>query len=229
MSSNLFPFIETRHPRRVVREGVAERLGTVNHTVNDAVYPADYDHTKVEGDEGFIPRQMRNIYWTPAQDRVFSTRSIELTPEDLPCIIVQGNEESVEPINKSGFDGGYRRTLTVTVEGLAEALDDVEDNLDLLALGVEGAMDGLVLADAESGMLELKSTEMDVDRDGEIPIGAVRLTYTCVYHSFHLGAELGSFDLDTQCIIPNGPQPPISKIILNTNFGTETYQHPEDF
>ena len=224
MSSNLFPFVETRHPRRVVREGVAARLGTVVNTVNDAVYPTDYDHTKVEGDEGFIPREMRDIYWTPAQGRVFSTRSIELTPEDLPCIIVQGNEESVQPINKSGFDGGYRRTLTVTVECLAEALDDVEDNLDLLALGVEGALDGLVVADAESGMLVLQSTEMDVDRDGEIPIGAVRLTYTCTYTSYHLGVDLGLWDLDGACIINSGPTPPISTIIIRTNHGTDTYE-----
>lgn len=191
------------HPRRQIREGVAARLGAIVNPL--------------------APVQ-NQVYWSPAQGRVYSTRSTELTPADLPLIIVQSNDETVLPINKSGFDGGYRRTLTLTIEGLAEALDDVEDNLDALAIGIEGGMDGLVIPNAESGRLILLQTEMDIDREGEIPIGAVRLTYECVYTSYHLGVDLGLWDRDGKCVVQNGPSPSISQITIRSNFGDETYE-----
>lgn len=216
----------TIHPRRKIREAIAARIASVIRVVDDAVYPENYDYTKVEGDDGFVAYQPRNVHWTPAIDRVFSTRSVELMPEDLPCIIVQTANETVVPVSKSGWDGGYRRTLTVTIEGLAEALDDVEDNLDAIAIGVEGSLDGLLMAEIESGHLLLERCETDIEREGEIPIGAIRLTYECVYTTYHLGVDLGLWDPDGACIVNFGPNPPIQQITVSTNFGDEIFTNP---
>lgn len=191
----------TTHPRQQIRHAITNRLGDV---VNPLAQPD------------------AQIYWTPCADRVYASRSREVTPADLPLIIVNTLEESVEPINVSGWEGGYRRTLTVAIEGLAEALEHVEDELDAIAVGVEGGLDGLVITNAEQSMLRLKSTEMDVDREGDIPIGAVRLTYECIYTTQHLGVDLGLWDRDGACIANPGVS--VQQITIRNNFGTETYE-----
>ena len=71
-------------------------------------------------------------------------------------------------------------------------------------------------------MLRLKSTEMDVDREGDIPIGAVRLTYECIYTTQHLGVDLGLWDRDGACIANPGVS--VQQITIRNNFGTETYE-----
>lgn len=202
------------HPRQAIREAVATRIGQVVSVVDDAVRPADYDYQLVEGDDGYIAPVLRNVYWTPADDRVFSTRSSELTPEDLPCIVVQAPEERIEMVNTSDFDGGYRRTLALHVEGIAEALDDVEDTLDDLAEGIEGALDGLLIENQEQAHLRLTRTEMDVDRSGELPIGAVRVTYEVIYTSYRLGVDLGLWDRDYP---DNCPALPLTSVILRSH------------
>ena len=69
------------HPRQIIREGIAERLGTVTEN----------------GD-----------YWTHAENRVFSTRSsARIYPEEMPLIIVSAVSEDAAPIDKSEFEGGY--------------------------------------------------------------------------------------------------------------------------
>lgn len=191
----------TTHPRQQIRHAITNRLG-------DVVNPLAHIDSQ--------------IYWTPAADRVYASRSREVTPEDLPLIIVNTLDETVEPINVAGWEGGYRRTLTVAIECLAEALEHVEDELDALCLGVEGGLDGLVITNAEQTMLRLKSTEVDIERDGDIPIGAVRLTYECIYTTQHLGVDLGLWDRDGGCIANPGVS--VSQITIRNNFGTDTYE-----
>lgn len=144
-------------------------------------------------------------YWTPAEDRVYANRSIEVDPDELPLVLVSCKEEEVETINRSDFDGGYRRTLTVHVEGLCVALDNVDDALDAMALGIEAALDGLLVEGLETAMLRMIRTDLDVDREGELPIGAVRITYQAPYLSYRLGVDHGLWDRDfpDNCPAPN--------------------------
>jgi hypothetical protein len=143
-------------------------------------------------------------YWTPAEDRVYANRSVEIDPDELPLILVSCKEEEVELINRSDFDGGYRRMLMVHVEGLCMALDNVDDALDAMALGIEAALDGLLVEGLETAMLQMVRTDLDVDRDGEVPIGAVRITYRAPYLSYRLGVDLGLWDRDNPANCP-GP------------------------
>tara|TARA_B100000459_G_scaffold52626_1_gene28138 strand:- start:9603 stop:10196 length:594 start_codon:yes stop_codon:yes gene_type:complete len=187
------------HPRRVIREGIAERIGTVTEN----------------GD-----------YWTHAEGRVYSTRSsAQIYPEEMPLIIVSATSEDSLPIDKSEFEGGYLRTLRVDIEGVAEALDDVEDVLDGLALGIEGAMDGLRVTDAESSHLLMTGTEIDIDRDGEIPIGSIRVTYEIKYHSYKLGVDLGFWDRNYP---DNCPAPAINSITLRSHIPEDSVDYTEE-
>lgn len=152
-------------------------------------------------------------YWTPAEARVYAQRTIELEPEELPLILVSCREEEVEPISTSDWDGGDRRTLMVHVECLALALDDVDDRLDALCLGVEQAMSGLLVDQLETAHFRLRRTESDVDRDGEVPIGAARMTYEARYLASRLGVDFGLWDRDYPA---NCPGPSITEIILRS-------------
>ncbi len=187
------------HPRRIIREGIAERIATVTANGN---------------------------YWTPAEGRVYSTRSsAQIYPEEMPLIIVSATEEEATPIDKSEFEGGYLRTLKVEVEGVAEALDDVEDTLDELALGIEGAMDGLRITDAESRHLLMAGTEIDIERDGEVPIGSIRVTYEIRYQTYKLGVDLGLWDRNYP---DNCPAPSISTITLRSHVPEDSVSYEED-
>ena len=202
------------HPRQEIREAIRARLAQVTGTKNVAQYPEGYDYTLEEGDEGYIEPILQNLYWTAADDRVHKSRSVEVTPDELPMLLVSAKDEQVELVNKTHFEGGYRRTLTLHVEGLVEALDDVEDDLDRMALGIEGALDGLVIEGTESAHLMLRSTDIDVDREGELPLGAIRLTYEVIYNSHRLGVDLGLWDRD----YPNNcPAPQITKVIIRSH------------
>jgi hypothetical protein len=152
-------------------------------------------------------------YWTAAEDRVYAQRTIELEPDELPLILVTAREEEVEPVNSSDWDGGDRRTLQIHVECLALALDDVEDRLDALAMGVEQAMSGLLVDQLETAYFRLLRTDTDVDREGETPIGAARLTYQARYLASRLGVDFGLWDRDypTNC-----PAPGITQITLRS-------------
>lgn len=150
-------------------------------------------------------------YWTPAEERVFAQRSIEIEPDELPLILVSAREEESEPLNKSEWDGGDHRTLLVHVECLALALDDVDDRLDALCLGVEQALGVLLFNGLETARLRLRRSDTDVDREGEVPIGAARMTYEARYLTDRLGVDFGLWDRDypTNC-----PAPGITTITL---------------
>jgi len=153
-------------------------------------------------------------YWTPAEDRVYASRSIDLEETELPLILVNCKEETVELVNRTDFDGGYRRTVQMHVECLSSALDDVDDTLDGLALGVEGALDGLLINGLETARFILIRTEIDIDREGEVPIGAARLTFEASYMSYRLGVDLGLWDRDYP---DNCPAPGVTTITLRSH------------
>ncbi len=209
------------HPRGLIREAIRDRLATHIRTVDDQTYPSDYDYTLTEGDEGYLAPILRKEYWTKAEDRVYKSRSIEITPDELPLILISAKEETAEPTHKSDWDGSFRRQLTLNVEGIFEALDDVEDDLDDMAYGIEGALDGLNIAHAESSRLLMTATELDVDREGEIPLGAIRITYECTYITDKLGVDFGMWDRD----YPDScPTPTINKIILRSHIPEDSVE-----
>ena len=178
------------HPRQQIREAVAARLA------------------QQLPDGG---------YWTPAEGRVYAQRTIDLEPDELPLILVTAREEDVEPVNRSDWDGGDRRTLPIQIECLAKALDDVDDRLDALCLGVEQAMSGLLVQGLETAHLRLRRTESDVDNEGEVPIGAARMTFEARYLSHRLGVDFGLWDRDYP---DNCPAPGITSITLRTPNGS---------
>lgn len=153
-------------------------------------------------------------YWTPAEDRVFTQRTIELDPEELPLILVTAREEDNEPVSSSEWDAADERTLAIHVECLALGLDDVDDRLDALCLGVEQALGGLLINGLETARLRLRRTETDVDREGEVPIGAARMSFEARYLTGRMGVDFGLWDRDYPA---SCPAPGVTSITLRVH------------
>lgn len=153
-------------------------------------------------------------YWTPAEDRVYAQRTIEIDPDELPLILVTAREEDNQSISVTEWDGSDERTLMIHIECLALGLDDVDDQLDVLCLGVEQAMGGLLVTGLETARFRLRRTESDVDREPEVPIGAARMTYEARYLASRLGVDFGLWDRDYP---DNCPAPGITTITLRAH------------
>lgn len=148
----------TDHARKIIRGAIAARLSE-------------------EREPG--------IYWTPAAGRVFSSRTRALRDVALPAILVYARSEPIdeESYPKSGEDGTILRELRVGIEAVARARDDLDDELDDLALGVENALEWFEVPGFETATIRLSETDIDDATDGEAPFGAIRLTYTVRYRT----------------------------------------------
>lgn len=77
------------------------------------------------------------------------------------------------------------RDLTVEVEGYAMGSDDVDDTLDLIAEECENALgaDSEFTVGGFAKSIALENTEMEIEGDGDQPIGVVRLSFTVRYRT----------------------------------------------
>ena len=78
-------------------------------------------------------------------------------------------------------------------------------------------MGGLLVQGLETAHLRLRHTESDVDREGEVPIGAARMTFEARYLSHRLGVDFGLWDRDYP---DNCSAPGITSITLRTPNGS---------
>lgn len=101
--------------------------------------------------------------------RVFTSRML---PQDqLPCLLVQTNDEDVS----GGAVGALQdRVLTLVIRGYAKASTALDDTLDQIALEVETALAGHATA-------SLDRVEIDFDDSLEKPVGVVTLNYRIPY------------------------------------------------
>lgn len=118
---------------------------------------------------------------TDAVDRVFTSRNHRLFKKDLPAILVYVRSEQVADARPGDDDAPSLRTLRLAIEGVAEAgdgVDDVDDRLDVLAEQIEAALHRWSIPGLETARVSLNETEIQVDAEGDAPVGGVRLTYT---------------------------------------------------
>jgi len=101
--------------------------------------------------------------------RVFQSR---MRPQDqLPCLLITTNEESIERITLGGME---ERRLSVVIRGFAKASAELDDTLDTIAAEVETAMEDYTDA-------RLERIEVDFLDELEKPVGSISLTYTVIY------------------------------------------------
>ncbi len=196
------------HPRKTIRNAIASRIAT---PLSDG------------------------SYWTPAGERVFSSKPTTIDPLELPCIVVRTLDETIEETGVSEFCTYRRRELRLSIDCLAEAYDDVEDVLDDMAYGVEISLEGFMIPSIEDAKIELTRTDVDTSLEGDLPMGAARVQFTVNYQSVYEGVDFGFFptdDLNKDCDRPPGvcldPAGVTNVTVRNnfTSYGTEDTPEP---
>lgn len=152
------------HPRKTIRNAIASRIATP------------------------LPD---GSFWTPAGERVFSSKPTSIDPLELPCIVVRTLDETIEETGVTEFSTYRRRELRLSIDCLAEAYDDVEDVLDDMAYGVEISLEGFSIPGYEDTKIELTRTDIDTSLEGDLPMGAARVQLTINYMSLYNGVDYG--------------------------------------
>lgn len=161
------------HPRRIIRNAIASRLATP------------------------LPD---TSYWTPAEERVFSSKPTSIDPLELPCLVVRSIDETVEETGVTEFSTYRRRELRLSIDCMAEAYDQVEDLLDDMAVGVELALEGFAIPTQEEATITLDRTDIDTSLEGDVPMGAAKIQITVTYLSVYNGVDYG-FQLGADAIL----------------------------
>ncbi len=111
--------------------------------------------------------------------RVFQSRIHTLRDPDLPCLLINTDDEQVEAEN--AVQGGeLTRELTLTVRGVAKDAATLDDTLDAIAEQVEPVMNGASLG----GLVKrctLERIAVEMDDALEKPVGVITLTYSTLY------------------------------------------------
>ena len=116
---------------------------------------------------------------TTTGTNVFQSRVYNVQVTELPCLLVYTKDEIVGP--EQGTMIAMQRTLTLTIEGKAKAIADLDDTLDDIAKEVEIAVSADITIGALAHSIFLDSTSIELSGDGDQPIGSVSLNYIVDY------------------------------------------------
>ncbi|MCT4575085.1 MAG: hypothetical protein N4A43_02390 [Alphaproteobacteria bacterium] len=121
---------------------------------------------------------------TKAKNRVFTSRAKPIFDQDMPAIIIYTNEENIkqERWDTDGF-GALTRELDIFIEAIDKGKEELDDNLDALALEIENALDGWEIPNRKSSVLKFTGTDMDMSIDGKSIYGAIRLSFSLNYRT----------------------------------------------
>jgi len=112
---------------------------------------------------------------------VFTNRLYPYNDDDLPNLSVYA-AQSPETVEDEGTMGSYQlRVLPVEIVARAKTTAELEDTLDDICAEVETALVGSAAVDALVKSLRLISTEIEMDNDGEKPVGAARMEWEVIY------------------------------------------------
>lgn len=113
---------------------------------------------------------------------VFTSRLYPYEDDDLPnlSVYVARDPETVE--DEDDVMGSYQiRVLPVEIVARVKATTELDDQLDDICAEVETALVGSATVKALVKSLRLVSTEIDMDNEGEKPVGAARMEWEVIY------------------------------------------------
>lgn len=116
---------------------------------------------------------------TLADTRVYAARRTPLPEDDYPAILIYTPRELADA--EMGEDREYVRRLTINIDVLSEALDDLDDKVDAVAVQVETLLAANRTLGGVCMDLWLTETEIGEPREGENHHGIARLTYVADY------------------------------------------------
>lgn len=142
---------------------------------------------------------------TDVGSKVYPSRVIPVAQDELPLILVYANSEAIEIYQESPRE--YERVLSLSVEMCADADENLDNELDALALQVEHRL----MQDHTLGELcrdvVLKGCELTVSADGDTPIGSCVLTYEITYYTMAVADSIEPAVSDLKTIHAGWNQP----------------------
>jgi hypothetical protein len=115
--------------------------------------------------------------------RVHADRTWPVESGATPCLLVYARNERSGSDTMGGPSRRLRRELTLSVEGLVAETGDSDATLDAIAFEVETAL----AADPKLGGLcldlQITSTDIAANAEGETRQGRIRLDFTIIYRT----------------------------------------------
>lgn len=119
---------------------------------------------------------------TSAADRVYTTRLVPLRAAKLPALAIYTLEEDVDPQSAETAPRELKRHPRLVVEAIERIdADNIDDELDDLALAIEKAMATDETFGGTASDCWLMKTEFDFGNQGDLEIGVVRLIFHVTY------------------------------------------------
>lgn len=114
---------------------------------------------------------------TTTGSRVYDSRVYAMQDTNLPGLRIFTNNEAVK-ISSMGVTRLLERDLELVVEACVKQNDTFDDTLDLILKEVETA---LAAGLTGAKYVQLKNIEIEMDGDGEKPVGVARMTFEAPY------------------------------------------------
>jgi len=124
--------------------------------------------------------------------RAFAGRVSPYAEDELPAVNVRVGDETITQ-SSIHYPAVLLRELEVSIESVVKLTDQADDDLDAMALEVEGAIAASSSTVTLSGLLNcaLTPTGIVVEREdqGEVPIGRLTLAYRTQYEVMNNAAD----------------------------------------
>lgn len=108
--------------------------------------------------------------------RVYQSRLHTLRDANLPCLLVNTDEEVID----SGL-GVKTRLLSVKIRAVAKAAADLDDTLDTMAAEVETALAPGFTAGSKKLFANLTEMQVEMVDELEKPAGVIALSFEVIY------------------------------------------------
>lgn len=112
--------------------------------------------------------------------RVYPSRLLPLHDVDLPCLLVNTNEEAIAGQDISGVF--QERVLQMTVRAAAKVSGTLDDALDALVADVETALDAQTFGGLAKSV-DLQTITVEMDDTQEKPVGIAEMGYRITYYT----------------------------------------------
>lgn len=117
---------------------------------------------------------------TTTGSRVFGSRLYALKDSDLPALLVNTDEESIEALTISS-PAIQTRELSLLVRGVAQATASLDDTLDTIAAEVETVMGAAAPLGSIARVVGIDRITTDMAAELEKPVGVITLHFSVVY------------------------------------------------
>lgn len=113
--------------------------------------------------------------------RVFQSRLRPLRDADLPCLLVNTDDEEIDTLGM-GVHPTQERQLSLKVRCVAKDSSDLDDTLDTMLAEIEVALDGQTFGGKAKGIV-LTGISIEMNDELEKPVGIATATYQVTYYT----------------------------------------------